>query len=232
MQALPSYTARSLLPPELRGIGAHGDVSREELTLEAALGALVELFRDEDERPFIRLPPEAGGGLWPLTAQRVRSWLDELSWHWTAELLKPSEADAILRVLDGRAWTVRRRDAVERDPLIEAVGQLMSARRQWQGSMSDLLTTLTNLAQTRNLLRPGAPWPGGPATLSARLRARTRRLEPAGVTLEIRHTYRGSRVTLQSTTQAEAPSPADPPQPPAAARAVRRRRMRPAARKG
>jgi len=56
-----------------------------------------------------------------------------------------------------------------------------------------------------------APWPRGPATLGARLRARTRLWDRAGVALEIRPTCRGSRVTLWNLSQPDSPSPAARP---------------------
>jgi len=96
-----TYTELARVPPDLRVMELGRRPSREEMTVEIALVSSGELFRDEDDVPYIRLPVAAGGGLWALAAPRVRGWLADICWQYTAELLKPGEADAVLRVLDG-----------------------------------------------------------------------------------------------------------------------------------
>jgi hypothetical protein len=180
--------------------------SREELTLEAVLAADIEVFRDDE--PFLRLPPEEGGGEWPLRSPRVRDWLALVCWRASGQLLKPREADALLWVLSGQSWLAGAQpppkpddetslwEAVERDPVVQAALELVSVDPSWEGTMTNLYDRLTHLAEVRRIIDRHTPWPRIAATFGARLRRQAGLLERAGVELQITRGKRGTLVKL------------------------------------
>jgi len=184
-----------------------GPRSREELTLEAVLAANVEVFRDDE--PYIRLPPEEGGGAWPLHSPRVRDWLALVCWRVSGQLLKPREADALLWVLSGQSWVASSAqppakpddetslwEAVERDPVVQAALELVSVDPSWEGTMTNLYDRLTRLAEERRIVDRHTPWPRIAATFGAKLRRQAGLLERAGVELHITRGKRGTLVKL------------------------------------
>jgi hypothetical protein len=106
-----------------------------------------------------------------------------------------------------RAYDANRRavidDVIEADPVATFVREMMTERRRWMGTASDLLRAR---ASEKNPTIPTSAWPSNPRALAARLRRCQTSLRTAGIEIAFRREGRlGSRM-IRMTSRAAQPS--------------------------
>lgn len=121
-----------------------------------------DLFRSIPGDPCIRLPQTGAacqGDHWPLRSQGVKAWIAETGWRRIGILLSDRQIDLsdrqidrIVNVLEGMAWNNPRTesevtDALDADPLFEAVFIYLHERGDYVGNCSKLLRELCKTAQ-------------------------------------------------------------------------------------
>jgi len=106
---------------------------------------------------------------------------------------------------------------IEADPVGSAIRSMMSARTQWTGTASDLLSALDE--EVGEKVCKAKAWPATPRALSGRLRRAATFLRKVGIAIEFDRAGRARTRTIQITSQPEkgAPVPSTPSAPTASA---------------
>lgn len=191
------------------------DERPERTILECVLRLLrtdeITLYCDYAGQPFIRLPGSSPSQACPIRSKRFRSWLARECYSQTGHLLLDREIDRIVNVVEGEAWERGHRDSVEPrvleliegEPVAEAVIQFMSRKTRYEELVTQFFDDLTKTAKRYRIIgRKGGRWPGAAWVLSRRLRKVMPLLRQLGIEVKIRHTNRGSLVTLTNARNA------------------------------
>ena len=142
------------------------------------VAGIPRLRRAMDNTPF--LP-------WPIRSRHVEAWAANLYYCQTGQLVTRSELQQALLVLEGIALENPEadreiEDAIEEEPLLTMLMVLLTDRNTWEGTASQLLSELTQLAWGHGVNPDRHPaWPVDAARLSSRLRQLTDWLAKAGI---------------------------------------------------
>ncbi len=181
------------------------DEKRRDVTaLELVLATEPELYCNIIGEPCIRLPPIRAGPdqeEWPLRSNRVRTWMAEFIWERKAIVLFEHEITRILAVLEGKAWHDQRldlevKDAIEQEPVLEAILIWLSSNRRFEGTSTKLLDELRKTAKKFGVDTQSRAWPKGPPQLSRRISELAHLLIKGGVTVEIGRRPGGERYII------------------------------------
>jgi hypothetical protein len=124
---------------------------------------------------------------WPIRSRHVEAWAANLYYCQTGQLVTRSELQQALLVLEGIALENPEadreiEDAIEEEPLLTMLMVLLTDRNTWEGTASQLLSELTQLAWGHGVNPDRHPaWPVDAARLSSRLRQLTDWLAKAGI---------------------------------------------------
>lgn len=152
-------------------------VRQPAFALERILAMKPELFINVVGQPTIGLPssPERiQQKIWPLRSERVKAWIAEFTWDQSQIVLAEREIDRIVTVLVGKAWhdsrhDVELTDAMDQDPLLEALLILMHEHAIFDKTCTALQTALDQVAREAGLDTKDRLWPKGAPQLSRRI---------------------------------------------------------------
>ena len=134
------------------------------------VAGIPRLRRETDNAPF--LP-------WPIRSRQVEAWAANLYYRQNGQLIGRSELQQALLVLEGIALENPEGDGeiddvIEEEPVLTMLIVLLTDRNTWEGTASQLLSELTQLAWSHGVNPDRHPaWPVDAARLSSRLRQLT-----------------------------------------------------------
>lgn len=191
--------------------------------LQRILATEPELFCDSVGQARIRLPasprvPDKDApdlldkDAWGLRSHRVRAWIADFAWEAAKHVLQDREIDRIINILEGKAWQDRRRnleleEAIEHDPVLEALLLLMENERTFSDTMTVLLKQLKNVATQAGLDVKSKNWPRGAPQLSIRMGNLERFLAAANITTKRERSGYRRTITLEQKRNDGASSP-------------------------
>ncbi len=178
----------------------------------------LELFCDSGGQPRIRLPPirqHPTEEPWRIRSERVRAWIADFVWERSKDILQDREIDRILNILEGKAWRDLKRDlelfeAIEQDPVLEALIVLMHQFILFEGTMTKLMRQLVKVARKAGLNVRAKNWPKGTPQLSRRIGSFERFLTKAGITVERHRNSIERKIKLKMTVHDDPPSTPSP----------------------
>jgi hypothetical protein len=190
-------------------------VKHDALVLSLLEQEALELYCDLVGQPSIHLPCTDGqvsDESWGLRSERVRAWIATFAWERLKQILLDREIDRILNVLEGRAWRNRRIDielyeAIEHEPVLEALLLLLQKEARYEGTMTQLMQQLVKTARRAGLDVKARSWPKGTPQLSSRIRQLEPLLAKAQIKVERHRDGFQRRITLQRQTNDAAASP-------------------------
>jgi hypothetical protein len=183
----------------------------------------LKLFCDFKGAPRIALPADPPTTSWPIRHSRVDEWLAAWYFRFCNHVLNKWERERILAVLCGQAQAAPASspsDAelwieFEREPVALEVLEFMESRKYkpYEGSMSSLHKLLDDRLVRQKITH--RDWPKKPNILSCKLKRLSPGLAKAGLLVEIKHTKKGSHVTLTWQRQKHGGDDGEhPPSPP------------------
>lgn len=181
---------------------------RDVIALELVIREINEPFCDIAGQPQVQLNQiQDVPQVWPLHSRRFRSWIAEFVWETATIVLFDQELNRILTVLEGRAWKHQRVDAevceaIENDPLFEAILIWINERRSFDGRSTKLLIELKKTARKSGIDTRSQAWPKAPAQLSRRISQLETLLERAGIGIEVGRRPGGERFIRLTTSDA------------------------------
>lgn len=192
------------------------------IALELILDQKPELFVNLVGQPVIALPtPEEQPTArpWPLRSERVKAWIAELVWQRQDIVLGERDIDRIITVLIGKAWKDQRTnialtEAVDQDPLLDALIVFMQQNAAFDGSSTKLLAELSKAAMEAGLDTRDRLWPSGAPQLSRRIRELKDLLRAAYIASETGRRGSGVRFVKLTRLKAADDGPKSPPQSP------------------
>lgn len=124
-------------------------------TLDLAHAARVDLFCNQLDVPYMRIPSDEHQPDWPLRSPRVRAWLCDLYHEKTKHCLRSGDINAVLGVMEGQAWNANRRAPnndtawalIEESPVGRAIVSYVNANGEYAGKTSGFLKALIALAK-------------------------------------------------------------------------------------
>jgi hypothetical protein len=156
---------------------------------------------------YVRLnePGESDRPL-PIIDRPARCWLARYAYAKGCGVLADSEIARVFNLLEG--WAMNRAcalvgssdqaDLIESEPVLAVIVEYMSTTHIMERMMHPLWEELWQFAGKRKLLRLGRKhFPRGAQVLSRRLGEFRPDLVGLGIDVEIKHTAKGSRVTLR-----------------------------------
>ena len=197
-------------------------VRQPALALKQILATQPELFINIVGQPTVRLSgpterPHAES--WPLRSGRVKAWIAEFMWDLSCIVLAEREIDRIITVLIGKAWHDPRHDtelteALDADPLLEALVILMHEHAVFDKSCTALKATIDHVARSAGVDTRDTLWPKGAPQLSRRIEKLKPLLKRAGITAELGRRSGGLRfvrLTHEKPSGGDATGPPPPP---------------------
>jgi hypothetical protein len=160
------------------------------------------------KRPSDVPDADGAGGLPPrLDSNEVRNWLANLHFQRTGECLSASRLRAARMVLEGMAAdnvvcdAAGLEDAIEQDPVLAAVLELLGQRASWSGTAGALLCELNALAPGLGIRPASHPgWPADAVRLGAHLRQLKGWLKLAGIEYSFSRTAQQRTHTLRKVS--------------------------------
>jgi hypothetical protein len=197
-------------------------VRQPALALALILATKPELFINVVGQPTIGLPssPERlQQKTWPLRSERVKAWIAEFIWHQSGIVLAEREIDRIVTVLVGKAWhdprhDIELTDAMDQDPLLEALLILMHEHAIFDKTCTALHTALDQVAREAGLDTKDRLWPKGAPQLSRRIEELKPLLKRGQVTAVLGRRSGGFRFVKLTRDPPSGGDAAGPPLPP------------------
>ena len=192
------------------------------LVLREFLAQQPELFIDLAGRPLIVLPPSAEGQTGSpclLESGRVEAWLADFAFEDLSLVLSEPEVKGVVRVLKGKAWKnirddVSLADAVDEDPLLDALMLYAWDHPSFEGSCTTLLKELAQVARAAGLDTKDKLWPLHAPSLSRRISTLSPHLRKANILATIGRRTSGQRyvrLVRHDASDDGAESPSAPP---------------------
>ena len=167
------------------------------VAIDVILETGAQIFCDEAGRPHLRRPrgpldtrePLA----WPIRSWETEAWVSKVYYDHGKRPLTTREFQQAARILEGHALLqtppLVLGDVLENDLVLALIVSLLSSQPHWEGTATDLLETLRNLATEQQFDLAREPdWPKTAALLSARLTRLTDWMAEAGIGYQIHRT--------------------------------------------
>ncbi len=192
------------------------------LALDLILATQPELFINVVGQPTIGLPFSStppNRDTWPLRSERVKAWIAEFVWERAGMVLAEREIDRIVTVLVGKAWHDPRHDseladAMDTDPLLEAVVIFMHEHAVFDKSCTALKAELDQVARAAGLDIKDRLWPKAAPQLSRRIEELKPLLKRGDITAEIGRRSGGVRFIRLTKSKPNDGDAEGPPLPP------------------
>jgi hypothetical protein len=164
----------------------------------------VDLFCDRASIPCMRIPHDTTRRTWSLRSDRIQAWLALAFEEATGRILRKSELNDVLRVLEGLAFKNPVKDSddeqlwrrIEEEPLLQAVCGFMEAKDRWEARTKELLDDLRKIANECQIDTFTKKWPTIERLLSAKLNRHKELLRQVGILVTIEHRRTGSWTIL------------------------------------